>query len=452
MIGKVLIVDDVSTNRVVFKVKLAAAGYQTIMADSGASCLAAARTERPDLILLDYSLPDMTVDRVLAGLKADPRSQGIPVVVFSAESQAQRRIQALKAGADEFLTKPIDDQTLLARLRNLLRARVDLGGPELAGLAEAPMIYDGPGVVAIVSNRQERAMKLRADLRGVSRDRLVPVTQEQVFEETVRPDVYLIEADLSGPGSGLRLMSELMSRPSSRHATCLILYDRIPPFAAAMAYDLGAHDLADAQVSPAELALRLAKLIRLKREGDAARAQVKHGLRLAMRDPLTGLHNRRYAMAQLQSLAQRSEAQRRGFAVLLIDLDRFKSVNDRHGHAAGDAVLVEVAQRLADSLRAEDLLARVGGEEFLVALPDVTMADAAQVADRLGEAMKARPFRLPGGVALTLTVSIGVTMASSDEAAGGAAGVQAVIDRADRALLSAKAAGRSQVIQAHLPM
>lgn len=452
MIGKVLIVDDVSTNRVVFKVKLAAAGYQTIMADTGTSCLVAARMERPDLILLDYALPDMTADRVLAELKADPRTRTIPVVVFSADAPTDRRILALKSGADEFLSKPIDDQTLLARLRNLLRARVDPGGSELAGLAEAPVIYDGPGVVAIVSNRPERAVKLRQELRGVSRDRLVPVLPDQVYDETIRPDVYLIEADLTGPGSGLRLMSELLSRPASRHAPCLILYDRIPPFAAAMAYDLGAHDLADAQVSPGELALRLAKLIRMKREGDAARAQVQDGLRLALRDPLTGLHNRRYAMAQLQALALQAETQRRGFAVLLIDLDRFKSVNDRHGHAAGDAVLVEVARRLADSLRAEDLLARVGGEEFLVALPDVTMADAAQVAERLGEVMQARPFRLPGGETLRVTVSIGVTMASSDEVAGGVAGVQAVIDRADHALLSAKAAGRNQVIQAHLPM
>ena len=135
MIGKVLIVDDVSTNRIVFKVKLTAAGYQTLMAADGASCLAQARAEQPDLILLDFALPDGDAAQVLRDLRSDPRTQGIPVVVFSADPDPERRLISLKAGADDFLAKPIDDQTLLARLRNLLRAKVETDH-ELVGLAE----------------------------------------------------------------------------------------------------------------------------------------------------------------------------------------------------------------------------------------------------------------------------------------------------------------------------
>jgi two-component system cell cycle response regulator len=449
MIGKILIVDDVSTNRIVFKVKLTAAGYQVLMAADGAGCLATARADKPDLILLDSDLPDRPVVSVLQDLRADPRTSRVPVVVFTSDEDPERRLQALRAGADDVLMRPIDDQTLLARLRNLLRAQDDARETELAGLSEAPAPFDGPGLIAMVSNRPERALRMKSEMKPVSRDRIVHVAEGAVFDTgtdgALRPDVYLIEADLHGPGSGLRLMSEILSRPDSRHAACLILYDRIPPFGAAMAYDLGAHDLADAQVPPAELALRLARLVRRKRAGDAVRGAVQDGLRLAIRDHLTGLHNRRYAMAQMQVMARQADLLHEPFVVMLVDLDRFKSVNDRFGHAAGDAVLVEVARRLTISLRAVDMVARVGGEEFLIALPGAGIEDARQVAARLCDAVRDVPVALPSGMGINVTASIGVTLVPAGEAVQDQETLQIVIDRADRALLMAKASGRNQV-------
>ena len=105
-------------------------------------------------------------------------------------------------------------------------------------------------------------------------------------------------------------------------------------------------------------------------EPDQLRASVEDRLRLAMTDPLTGLHNRRYAMAHLSRIAERAAVAGRTFALMILDLDRFKAINDTHGHAAGDAVLAEVAARLSAQLRPIDLVARIGGEEFLIALPD----------------------------------------------------------------------------------
>jgi two-component system cell cycle response regulator len=449
MIGKILIVDDVSTNRIVFKVKLASAGYQVLMASDGAGCLAQARADAPDLILLDSDLPDRPVVAVLQDLRSDPRTRRVPVVVFTSDAAPERRLQALRAGADDVLMRPIDDQTLLARLRNLLRAQDSAGEAGLAGLAEPPVAFDGPGLIAMVSNRPERALRMKAEMKPVSRDRIVHVSESAVFgtgtEAALRPDVYLIEADLDGPGSGLRLMSEILSRPDSRHAACLILYDRTPPLATAMAYDLGAHDLVDESVQPAELAQRLARLVRRKREGDALRGAVQDGLRQAIRDHLTGLHNRRYAMAHLQVLARQADLGQQPFVVMLVDLDRFKSVNDRFGHAAGDAVLVEVARRLTDSLRAEDMVARVGGEEFLIALPGAGIEDARTVAARLCEAIRDAPVLLPTGQRIHVTASIGVALVPVGEPVQDQEMLQGVIDRADRALLTAKASGRNQV-------
>ena len=141
-------------------------------------------------------------------------------------------------------------------------------------------------------------------------------------------------------------------------------------------------------------------------------------MRLAMIDPLTGLYNRRYAMPELATIAARAAETGSPFAVMVVDLDRFKLVNDKHGHGAGDQVLVEVSRRLTANLRASDLLARIGGEEFLVALPDAGMPLARTVAERLCQAIEERPIRLASGIGLTVTVSIGVAVSDGARDAG----------------------------------
>ena len=455
MIGKILIVDDVSTNRIVFKVKLTAAGYSSAMAADGASCLHLARTELPDLILLDLMLPDMSGIDVLRQLKSNPMTRRIPVVMFSSEHDPVLRVAALRAGAEDFLSRPIDDQTLLARLRGLLRAREAVGGfasPEsglgLFGLAEDAAAFDTPGQVALVMNKAESAMHLRKQLSTAGQEHFTIVAPEEVFSNqatTVPPDVYLIEADIGSEGGGLRVMSELLSRSASRNAAFCIFNQSSPSVVPAMAFDLGANDVVDCRISPSELAVRLHTLVMRKRELDQMRASVQDGLRLAMIDPLTGLHNRRYGLAQLNVIAAGSQAEGSEFAVMVVDLDRFKSVNDRWGHAAGDAVLVEISSRLANNLRASDLVARIGGEEFLIALPNTTRAEAGIVAQRLCEAAESNPVVLADGTAIHVTISIGMTIDGGVVQQSPSLNVADIVDQADRALMRSKAGGRNKV-------
>jgi two-component system cell cycle response regulator len=211
-----------------------------------------------------------------------------------------------------------------------------------------------------------------------------------------------------------------------------------------MAFDLGADDVIDASLEPREVALRLRRLLDRKRRDDQLRATLSDGLRLAVIDPLTGLFNRRYALAQLGRIADRSQKEEGGFAVLAIDLDRFKAVNDCHGHAAGDCVLIEVARRLSLNMRAGDLLGRIGGEEFLVALPQTTASQALALANRLRQAVEAVPVRIDTATVVSVTISVGLA-ASGPVTPAGAEPVSAALARADRALLRAKANGRNQV-------
>jgi two-component system cell cycle response regulator len=386
----------------------------------------------------------------------------------------------------------------------------------MSGLAEAPAPFQPtdstatlPGTIALVMQRPETALFLRRNLASKLTSRVISLTAEaalaNALAEGPTPDLFVIEADLPLQGGGLRLMSDLRSRAATRDAR-FALYRTTPEDAsAAMAFDLGADDLIDADTAAQEIALRLQRLLSLKQQADRLRLSVTDRLRLAMIDPLTGLHNRRYGLARMQAIAEAAQtsgaifavlvadidqfksvndrfghavgdavlvqvaerlrqnlragdllarmqtiaeaAQTSGaiFAVLVADIDQFKSVNDRFGHAVGDAVLVQLAERLRQNLRAGDLLARIGGEEFLIALPDIALAEARSIAERLCSMMSDAPFDIGQGRALPVTLSIGLAISEGGCAPAHLDSVTEIVDRADRALMRSKAAGRNQV-------
>jgi two-component system cell cycle response regulator len=453
MNGRILIVDDIATNRILYRSRLAAAFYEPILAESGAACLEMAASHQPDLILLDLHLPDLPGNEVLRRLRADPATRDILVIVLTAATDNAVRLAALAAGADDVIGKPAADAVLLARMRNLLRAKAGLdfpAGEALApGFAEPVQAFERKATVAVVAGQRDSGRQLQADLADALGEQLLLLSRPQALAEATLaesgpsavPDVFILQDDGTDSTGTLRFLSELKSHTATRHSAVCVLGRSGEGDDAAIAFDLGADDVVGAEVTAAELALRTRGLIRRKQRGDQKRARIKDGLRLAMIDPLTGLHNRRYAMPQLAAIAARAAEEGRPFAVMIVDLDRFKLVNDRHGHGAGDQVLVEVSRRLTANLRADDLLARIGGEEFLVALPDAGMVLARTVAERLCRSIEERPIRLASGALLTVTVSIGVAVSDGTRLNSS----DAVIEAADLALLDSKGSGRNQV-------
>lgn len=475
MSGTILIVDDVATNRIVMKVKLAAARYDVVLASSGLEALDIARAGNIDVILMDMMMPGPSGADICRQLRTDPATANIPIILITAVEDDETRLHGLEAGADDFLARPVDEAALLARVRSLLRSREEereIGGEagwiqsglhevsdtsqpyprhSAAGLSEAAVPFApsktaapkrSGGRIGILCEDPSEAVAMGQAMAKTFRDPPVAMTRNEALalSREDAPDVFLIDADLDGQNAGLRLMSELRSRQATRRAGCVIVLPAGDSERAATALDLGAADVSHRPVLPRELAMRLRTQIARKRRSDKMRDSLERGLRMAVIDPLTGLYNRRYGLHHLERVASRCRAQGVAAGVIMLDIDHFKRVNDTYGHPCGDSLLAELAEVLRGQLRLEDVICRIGGEEFLAVLPDTHLDQVQIVARRLCSSIRKMAVKAPCGSELKVTASMGVTMLDSDDLDTGS-----VLERADRALYSAKESGRDQI-------
>ncbi|MDA7427966.1 diguanylate cyclase [Primorskyibacter aestuariivivens] len=471
MTRHILIVDAVATNRIVLKVKLASAFYSVAQASSGAEAVQSARQSKPSVIIVG-SLRDMTGADLCQTLKSDPRTRQAAIVILTSDADSRARLAALQAGADDVVSKPCDDAVLLARLRSLQRGRDAAAEMQLReethrtlGLSEAETRpFDVPGRIAVIAaDRGTAAQEVQALRRILPHKIELHATQDFLRRATdpvrmhATPDAFLLVLTQDTASKELQVLPDLRTWDPTRRAGVLVVAPPGDRISTASALDLGADDVVKRGTSRDEIALRLDRLVRRKHRADELRDTLQDGLRAAVTDPLTGLHNRRFALPHLARVADRARRSARSFAVMVADLDHFKQINDRYGHAAGDAVLCEVSSRMTSCLRPVDLVARIGGEEFLIVMPDVTGRAAQATAHRLRAAIADARFAVPGrSEPIGVTISIGVTLEQgtitpsapdgrSIASATDAAVAEALLARADQALYAAKAHGRNQV-------
>lgn len=454
MSGRILIADDLATNRIVLKVKLTVSGYDVIQVERVDDVLDTARRAQPDLIILGRGHSGQNVS-ICAALKNDPILRSIPVILFAENDGPSARIAALRAGADDVYSRGVTESTLSAMVRNLIRTRAtceevtrhrDIASK--FGCTEDTASFVPAAHIALVASDPERALLWRRTLGTELPHRLNVMTKVQALGDMNAvsniPDAFVISASLDEDSDGLRLVSELRSRVRTRHAIIIVVPDQDRPNDGAMALDLGADAILHAGFEATELALRLKTLLTRKQKLDTLRKRFDHDLTLAVQDPLTGLHNRRYAQSYLSRLEQEALTNGQPYAILVLDLDHFKSINDRFGHGVGDQVLVEVANRLQSSLREFDLLARFGGEEFMVALPDVRSKDVVAMAERLRRAIGDHPIYVTDTTfSISVTVSVGVAVWGDQK--NDTRSAHELTQAADRALYASKSDGRNVV-------
>lgn len=466
MQGKILIVDPIATNRIVLKVKLASAFYAVLQAATMAEAIEVAALQSPDLIISALELPDGSAARLCSQLAARPQTKHISVLALGYPTDSGTRIETLAAGVQDVLVKPVDDTFLLCRVRSLIRAynaaaewQVRDETSRALGLAEPEVPFGPQGHCVLVGQHKTAIQTWAIALRPLLGVKLSLASGADIMRDVQKekaPDVFVlvIDANTSAASESLRLISALRANASTRHAGILVLQTQTDAALAANALDLGADDLMTDGFDAAELALRLKSLLRRKRMAEQLRDTVRTGLKAAVFDPLTGLHNRRYAMPHLARVAEHARSTGRAFAVMLCDLDHFKRINDVYGHASGDAVLVEVAERLRSALRAMDMVARIGGEEFMIVMPGTTLPEARSAALRICGLIGGRPFNIPGSATpIQITISIGIALdnaarASTDKMSSPYRDTdlgQELMEQADKALYAAKVKGRNQV-------
>ena len=255
-----------------------------------------------------------------------------------------------------------------------------------------------------------------------------------------RPDVALLDIDMPEL-DGMGVLDVVVADPELATIPVVFLTGRATSEDVAEGLARGAHDYLRKPVESSELAARVRAALRTKGLADELRERNAELERLATTDHLTGLYNRRFVGRELERLILRARRHGQSISVAMLDIDHFKSINDEHGHAVGDAVLIEVAARIRRRLRGDDMVGRWGGEEFLLVLPETSPEGTGIVAESVRAAIGDEPLSLATG-SLDVTASIGwATWEPSDAS-------DDLLGRADFALYEAKAAGRNTVVAA----
>jgi two-component system cell cycle response regulator len=453
MSARVLVVDDVRANLKLLEVRLNAEYFEVVTASSGPEAIEICDRGNCDIVLLDVMMPGMDGFEVARRLKSNPATHHIPIIMVTALDQPADRVRGLEAGADDFLTKPVNDLALITRVRSLVRLKMvtdelrmrAVTSSEIGVTDHAFEAATDAGLnarIMVVDDRKSSVDRIDATLGRQHTIDVQSDPQEALFRIAEgKYDLLLVSLDLQS-FDGLRLVGQVRSLERTRHLPILLLTEPGDDARVLRGLDLGANDYVLRAADKNELIARVRTQVRRRRYTERLRDNVQYSMELAVTDPLTGLFNRRYMESHVGTLVDRSAARGKALSVLILDIDYFKSINDSYGHDAGDDVLREFADRLRASIRGIDLACRYGGEEFVVVMPDTDVGVATMVAERIRRRIAGEPFPIErGGRTIEVTISIGIAgrLGPEDNAAQ-------ILKRADAALYRAKRDGRNRVV------
>jgi two-component system cell cycle response regulator len=453
MSARVLVVDDVPANVKLLEARLSAEYFDVLTAYSGTEALAMCERAECDIVLLDVMMPDLDGFEVCRRLKSNPATHHIPVVMVTALDQPSDRVKGLEAGADDFLTKPVTDVALVSRVRSLARLKMVTDELRMRALTSKEIGIQSPereavtetgrgGRVLIVDDRASSYERLVATLSTEHAVDVEPDPSEALFHAAEGDyDLVIVSLGLKD-FDGLRLCSQVRSLERTRNVPILAVAEADNNQRLIRGLEIGVNDYLIRPVDRNEMLARVRTQIKKKRYTERLRDNVQASIEMAITDALTGLFNRRYMETHLATLMEQAASRGKPLALLILDIDYFKSINDGHGHDAGDDVLREFSLRIRKSIRNIDLACRYGGEEFVIVMPETDIAVAAMVAERIRRRIATEPFAIQEGARnLDVTISIGIAALAgpTDTAA-------AVLKRADTALYRAKRDGRNRVV------
>jgi two-component system, cell cycle response regulator len=452
MTARVLVVDDILANVRLLEARLSAEYFEVLTALSGREALDVLSRERVDVVLLDVMMPGMDGYEVCRHIKSNSKTQHLPVVMVTALDQPSDRVQGLEAGADDFLSKPVDDVALVTRVKNLARLKLLNDEMLMRASTTQSMGVNANSLISWAEAGQGGRLMIVDDVVRSSQRTVNALDKLHTCDVVSDPaetlsrlentdyDCLIVSLAMS-QSDGLRLCSQIRSVQRTRHLPIIIITEPGDDARLLRGLDMGVNDYVMRPLDENEILARVRTQVARKRHTDVLRSSIEQSVEAAITDSLTGLHNRRYMESHLKTLVQKARESSRPISLLVADIDFFKRVNDTYGHDAGDNVLREFAARFRRNTRGIDLACRLGGEEFVIIMPDTELARAFQVGERLRACVAAEPFQIDSQTRLRVTASVGLaTMERREDT------FETLFKRADQALYAAKREGRNRVI------
>lgn len=455
MTACILIVDDVLTNIKVLEAKLEHGYYTILSALNGKDAIKIAQKEQPDIILLDVMMPEMDGFEVCERLKAEYSTKHIPIIFITALDDIESKIKGLNYGVEDFLSKPINDVALFARVKSIVRLK---------------MFSDELRIRNIINDEINHSINLfttQEDINNLTDAKIIIIDDDKVQSEQVRTyltkefhqiytyndnfqqcitdlksdqtiDLIIINMQ-SSEYHGLRLCSQVRSNHNMKHIPILMLIDEESTNCIEKGMEIGVNDYLTIPVHQQELMARARLQLKKKAYQDALYNHLINNMEMAITDPLTKCYNRFYFDKYLKNKIIHKN-NNHILALIMLDVDFFKKVNDIFGHLIGDKTLQQVAHLISVNIRLSDFLARFGGEEFVILLPDLSsVTDVVNCARRILETIEKHDFIIKE-TSHNFTASIGIAIFNNHDDS------YSLIERADQNLYQAKSTGRNKII------
>ena len=448
--SKILIVDDEPLNVKLLAALIPSDQYDTVRAYSGEEALKIVTDFPPDLILLDIMMPGLNGYELTRLLKSDPESEDIPIVLVTAFGGEDCEIKGLEAGADEFLNKPVNKTELLARAKSLIRLRQYKEQIKSRTCSMNSVAFQKdenncpeneelnlPSILIVEDNKID-AKLIQRYLHGEPYQLKLANDGEEAISRSQQERIDVILLDLILPKkNGFEVCSTLKEMEHTQNIQIVAITGLCDLESKLKGIELGVDDYLIKPVNMHVLRTRIKSLVKKKALLDKLCDRYEMAVHSAITDKLTGLYNRRYFDHFLDLELKRSSRQNASLALLMMDIDNFKQINDTLGHLFGDKILNKLGDLIKTKIREIDLAARYGGEEFAIVMSNTGLEEAAEIAERIRKSIKEYKFDTKK---IFTTVSIGLALYPLD-----ANSLQELLNKADSALYKAKRDGKNQV-------